>query len=204
MPPRCCCLPPETLLSPEPFIDLYEVLQVSPNADRDTIERVFRHLAKRNHPDNPDTGDSKRFQEILRAYRILMDPEKRATYDVYHQQHLQAGWEAARDAKDTGSLSDVREVRNRILSLLYAQRRREPRRPALGDMQIAQLVGVPDIVLEFHLWYLRQKGFIDREEEGGLSITVEGIDACEERDGRALRPERLITQRDDLNGDPSR
>ena len=184
-------------MSPEPFIDLYEVMQVSPNADRDTIERVFRHLAKRLHPDNPETGDSKRFQEILRAYRILMDPEKRATYDVYHQRHIQAGWEAARDAKDVGSLSDVRDVRNRILALLYSQRRREPRRPSLGEMQIAQLAGVPDLVLEFHLWYLRQKGYIEREEEGGLSITVAGIDACEDMEIRALRPERLIATRDD-------
>ena len=182
------------LLSPEPFIDLYEVLQVSPNADRDTIERVFRHLAKRNHPDNPDTGDSKRFQEILRAYRILMDPEKRATYDVYHQQHLQAGWEAARDAKDTGSLSDVKEVRNRILSLLYAQRRREPRRPALGDMQIAQLVGVPDIVLEFHLWYLRQKGWIERLDSGLFAITAAGVDRTVEGDPGRLRRDRLLAE----------
>ncbi|MBN1337360.1 MAG: DnaJ domain-containing protein [Deltaproteobacteria bacterium] len=188
-------------MSPEPFIDLYELLQVSPNANREVVERVFRHLAKLYHPDNPHTGDSKRFQEILRAYRILMDPEKRATYDVYHQQHMQAGWEAAREAKDTGSLSDVREIRNRILSLLYAQRRREPRQPGLGDMQIAQLIGVPDIVLEFHLWYLRQKGFIDREEEGTLSITVDGIDACEELDGRALRPDRLLTKREHPDDD---
>ena len=28
------------------FIDYYELLQVSPNADEDTIQRVFRHLAK--------------------------------------------------------------------------------------------------------------------------------------------------------------
>jgi len=32
------------------FIDYYELLQLSSNADSDTIERVFRHLAKKLHP----------------------------------------------------------------------------------------------------------------------------------------------------------
>jgi curved DNA-binding protein CbpA len=41
-----------------PLPDHYEALQLSPRADRDTIERVFRHLAKRLHPDNPQTGDA--------------------------------------------------------------------------------------------------------------------------------------------------
>ncbi|MEO7964396.1 MAG: J domain-containing protein, partial [Gemmatimonadaceae bacterium] len=35
-----------------PLPDHYETLQVSPRADQETIERVFRHLAKRYHPDN--------------------------------------------------------------------------------------------------------------------------------------------------------
>ena len=29
------------------FLDLYEILQISPNADIETIERVYRLLAKR-------------------------------------------------------------------------------------------------------------------------------------------------------------
>ena len=33
------------------FVDYYELLQLSPNADDETIHRVFRHLAKRLHPD---------------------------------------------------------------------------------------------------------------------------------------------------------
>jgi curved DNA-binding protein CbpA len=38
-----------------PTADHYETLQVSPRADRDTIERVFRLLAKRYHPDKNGT-----------------------------------------------------------------------------------------------------------------------------------------------------
>ena len=37
--------------------DYYEILEVSPNANSETIERIFRYLAMRYHPDNRDTGD---------------------------------------------------------------------------------------------------------------------------------------------------
>jgi curved DNA-binding protein len=40
-----------------PFMDYYEILQVSPNADQTTIERVYRLLAKKYHPDNAEEGD---------------------------------------------------------------------------------------------------------------------------------------------------
>ena len=39
------------------FIDYYETLEISPNANSGTIERMFRYLAQRYHPDNKDTGD---------------------------------------------------------------------------------------------------------------------------------------------------
>ena len=38
----------------------YDVLQVASRADQDTIQRVFRHLAKRYHPDNVESGDATR------------------------------------------------------------------------------------------------------------------------------------------------
>jgi len=41
--------------------DYYEILQISPNADTDTIHRVFQLLAARLHPDNPQTGDRDKF-----------------------------------------------------------------------------------------------------------------------------------------------
>ena len=47
--------------------DHYEVLQISKNADADTIQRVFRLLARRFHPDNPNTGNEARFRQIHEA-----------------------------------------------------------------------------------------------------------------------------------------
>ena len=64
------------------FIDHYEILQVSQTADTETIERVFRLLAKRYHPDNAVTGDPRQFDEVRQAYDLLSNPERRAQYDI--------------------------------------------------------------------------------------------------------------------------
>ena len=58
--------------------DYYELLQISPNAEPETIHRVYRLLAQRFHPDNKETGDARRFRTIHEAYTVLTDPEKRA------------------------------------------------------------------------------------------------------------------------------
>src|SRR6187402_2681590 len=63
--------------------DYYEVLQISPNADPDTVHRVYRLLAQRFHPDNQSTGDSEKFRTLTEAYQVLGDPEQRAQYDVH-------------------------------------------------------------------------------------------------------------------------
>ena len=51
--------------------DYYEDLQISPNADLETIERVFRLLAKRYHPDNTDRGNQDAFIRISISYNVL-------------------------------------------------------------------------------------------------------------------------------------
>jgi curved DNA-binding protein CbpA len=61
---------------------LYEVLMVHPRADQDVITVVYRHLAKRFHPDrDPSPEAQSRMAELNEAYEVLDDPEKRARYD---------------------------------------------------------------------------------------------------------------------------
>jgi tetratricopeptide (TPR) repeat protein len=66
-----------------PDCDLYEVLQVSPNADLDIIEAAYKRLASKWHPDrNPgDVSASERMKLISAAYTTLSDPNKRRKYD---------------------------------------------------------------------------------------------------------------------------
>src|SRR6187431_3752357 len=69
------------------FGDHYETLQLSPNADGETIDRVYRILVRRYHPDNQETGDPERFTMIVRAHKILSDSEARAAYDVTYEEN---------------------------------------------------------------------------------------------------------------------
>ena len=69
-----------------------------------------------------------------------------------------------------------------ILLLLYASRRQDLGGGGLGVMHIEQEFGCPAAHLEFHLWYLREKGWIQRLESGLFAITVAGVDKVIERD----------------------
>jgi curved DNA-binding protein CbpA len=62
----------------------YEVLQVSRNADPETIKAAYKSLVQRYHPDkNPGNPDAeKRLKIINRAYEVLSDPVKRAGHDA--------------------------------------------------------------------------------------------------------------------------
>src|SRR5438477_10113253 len=73
-------------------VDHYETLQISSNAEAETIHRVYRMLAQRFHPDNKETGNPTRFREVSEAYQILSDPERRMQYDVVHQRQRQDRW----------------------------------------------------------------------------------------------------------------
>jgi hypothetical protein len=86
----------------------------------------------------------------------------------------------AEAADDRGFIDDA-DVRERLLLLFYVQRRRSMRQPGMGDMQLARLVGTPPEHLEFHLWYLKEKGWIERTETGLYAVTAEGVDQVERR-----------------------
>ncbi len=62
--------------------DYYELMQLSPSADAETISRVYRMLAFRYHPDNTETGNHEMFIRLSEAYEIMRDPEKRTNYDL--------------------------------------------------------------------------------------------------------------------------
>lgn len=65
--------------------DLYQTLGVNRQSDKDEIQKAYRRLARKYHPDINQNDDKARekFKRVQEAYDVLSDPEKRAAYDRY-------------------------------------------------------------------------------------------------------------------------
>jgi len=161
--------------------DYYEIFQVSPKADQEIIERVYRLLAKRYHPDNQDAGDATQFEILLEAYRTLSDPEKRAAYDHHRAAHGHQN-ETSFKASQPPSAKREKTTYQAILLVLYSVRREDPMRPGVGIVDLGKLLRFPEKEMEFHIWYLKEKGWVQREETGAFAITVTGVDVVIESD----------------------
>src|SRR5262245_4907605 len=118
------------------FADYYEILEISPNANSETIERIFRYLAMRYHPDNKDTGNESRFGEIVEAHNTLKDPVKRAQYDIQYRSQSNLRSELTEEASDTKSVERDGVIQDKLLSLLYVKRRQNVNDPGIGDTEL--------------------------------------------------------------------
>ena len=176
------------------FTDYYEILEISPNANSETIGRIFRYLAQRYHPDNQDTGDHLRFSEIVEAHNTLRDPVKRAQYDIQHKNHSGFRWKLAEEASDSKGIERDVDIQDKLLSVLYVKRRQNINNPGIGNLDLERLSGCPREHLEFHLWYLKEKGWIGRLENGMLAITVEGVDRANSEHHRETTTKLLTGQ----------
>lgn len=178
-------------------IDYYEVLQISPNAEQDTVQRVYRLLAQRFHPDNQETGDTERFRELTEAYHVLNDPEQRAQYDILHHQVRQDRIRLVNDGIKAKSDFEVeRLVRLAVLEALYSKRRLHPNDPGIFDRDLEDLTGSSREHLEFTFWYLLQRNLVRRGEQSRLVITAEGVDYLEQHFESAKQRKRLREGRD--------
>jgi hypothetical protein len=171
---------PEARVRTQPVgVDFYEVLQVSRNADIDTIHRVFHLLAQRFHPDNSATGDEAKFRQAVEAHRILSNPELRAAHDI---QLLEEHHVRVRIFDSLESTQGVQaEVRKRhgLLRLLYTHRMMNPNAPTLRGRDFVEMLGCPVEHLEFALWFLKENKFVQRGDNNSFEITWQGVEAFE-------------------------
>jgi curved DNA-binding protein len=160
-------------------IDYYEFLQISPNADPDTIHRVYRFLAARFHPDNPESGDPEKFFLLKSAYDVLSDPGRRAAYDVNREVHPA---EKAPLSSSVDFMDDIKGELNRrlaVLAVLYYRRRTNPYNPEVSLSEIEKRMGFPRDYLDFTTWYLTKKGYIGKADNSDFTLTAEGVDFVE-------------------------
>jgi len=74
--------------------DYYEVLGISRTATDDEIKKAYRKLALRYHPDkNPENRPEaeERFKELVEAYQVLCDAERRGLYDRFGHAAFEQG-----------------------------------------------------------------------------------------------------------------
>ena len=172
--------------------DYYEILQISPNAEPDTVHRVYRLLAQRFHPDNAETGDEGRFRQLADAYQVLGDPEKRAQYDIIHTNLRKERWRlisANQHAADDFESEQL--ARLMLLELLYIRRRTDFEHPELTLFDLEELTGRAREHLQFTIWYLTQKKYVTRADNGVVTITADGVEYLEKISEGGARQRRL-------------
>lgn len=93
---------PSSFVNMAQFIDYYQTLGVSKDADGKAIKKAFRKLARKYHPDvNPgDKEAEQKFKAINEANAVLSDPEKRKKYDKYGKdwEHAEAFEKAQKES----------------------------------------------------------------------------------------------------------
>lgn len=172
--------------------DHYEVLQLSPRADMETIHRVYRMMAARFHPDNTESGDPEKFLLLSEAYAVLSDPGQRAQYDALRAEKKPRPLPLFQDRAFVDDKDGEANRRLGVLCLLYGQRRRAPESPCLSLLDLEGLMAYPREYLEFTLWYLKDKGYIVRTDCSDFAITAPGVDFVEEHGPRNVMLQRLL------------
>jgi DnaJ-class molecular chaperone len=65
-------------------MNYYELLGIASSSTVEEITKAYKKLSLIHHPDKSNTEESiKKWDEISKAYKLLLDPEKRAIYDNY-------------------------------------------------------------------------------------------------------------------------
>ena len=92
--------------------DYYEVLGISRDSNEDDIKKAYRRLAKEYHPDvSKDPTAEEKFKELSEAYEILIDPQKKATYDRYGHEGAKSTFsEGGFKWSDFTHYSDIQDI----------------------------------------------------------------------------------------------
>lgn len=158
----------------------YDILQINQNASPEIIDKAYKTLAKKYHPDLQEENNKKEAEEILKeineAYGILSDPNKKALYDQnlknetisqedYHEiyeenQNLKNAINNMQNSRYTNSRSNsVNDINNNINSNNYTQNNNQD----FEEMQRAQELEYQKQQLAYQqqLEQARQKAYHD-------------------------------------------
>ena len=98
----------------------YEILEVSPNASHEVIEKAYRTLAKKYHPDTQQKNNThfaeNKFRELNEAYEILSNHTLRKQYDS------KLGFISNNDNLYNNLYSEQEKLKNEVNSLRIEQK----------------------------------------------------------------------------------
>lgn len=154
-------------------------MQISPNAEAETVQRVYRLLAARYHPDNPQTGDLERFVALRQAYDVLSNREARSAYDLHYQLRNVQPISIFEMKEFAAGIDGEANRRMGILCLLYNRRRSNPDFPGISILEFEKLMSFPREHLMFTLWYLKDSELIRQDDSSNFVISSRGVDYVE-------------------------
>lgn len=164
--------------NPDGEPDHHELLRAGVAGDAERLDRVYRALAFRYHPDNGDSGDSEIFLRISETYRILSVSKPRPEREI--ARHDGTNWQ-------TG-LRLLKDKRAALLGLLCQRRMSDYRNAFVSPGELESLTGMTPDEIGFTLWYLREKGAVTGSDSSpDYSISAAGVDLLERIDQEDIR-----------------
>jgi len=196
-------------------LTLYQLLQIDKDAHVTIIRYAYRFLAAMYHPDNGETGNAEKFRVITEAWKTLSDDGKRAAYDMslglQEQQKNKGatpkmpklnefGKDSLPNVPKTGITWNEIELRLGILQVLLAARKKRPHNGGASGKMLMDCLNIDNITeIEFALWYLREKNWLESGERVFM-ITAQGLDYLTDQLGKtqildgAGATEKKVTQ----------
>ena len=173
-------------------LDYYAFLQVNPKADWATLHRIYRIMASRFHPDNPETGDPEKFLILQAAYETLSDPQRRAAYDANLLSREPGTLPIFELSEFVNGIEGEVNRRLGVLSLLYNRRRTSPHNAAISLLDLEKRMGIPREYLDFTTWYLKSKLYVTFADNGEIALTALGVDYVESNCSRTPILQKLL------------
>ena len=120
----------------------YEILEVNTKASKEVIEKAYRVLVKRYHPDmqskDKKENAEKKLKDINEAYKILSDEFLREQYDVELQKEIEQKYRDKYTSKQQVSEEQIDDDRT------------EPNKKKKAKSKVGTLAGLIDLTKELY------------------------------------------------------
>lgn len=167
-------------MADEAFVDYYKLLDLSPKASPEEVERAVRSQLEHYDPESSSYGDAQCYELVKHARRTLTEAGLRAAYDKEHKKRMAES--AAAGSLAAGTVRKEWKRRQDVLTALYLRRMDHPLSAVMSANDVARATGAPSAGdLEFAFWFLRDEGLAKRTENGAYEITSPGARWVEER-----------------------